>query len=417
MISFRKATDYDLEKLLKLIEEGFSVQYSSLNRKEGWEHRVLFSYLFDHAPANLERVYLAEERDFLIAAVGLIPQQLYFEKIEVPVWAISPVVTHPRYRNQGIAGKCLREALDDCQKANIPAVYLWGLPDYYPRFGFIPLLPRFKTKLTFAQIRKQHINSRSHIAGNLRVFKNDDLESISALYNLGNHRFWLQPKREFSWWRHRVSEMDIELGTIKEVPFPKKENFMVWENHRKEVTGYLYYEINSDQFNIIIKESAARDGESAREMLWSFINRHLKSNWTLYIRGTPEHLLNIAAYRLGGTHLNPAPLAGMLKIIHWPVFLNRIRPLINQRCGTTGIDIQQFYIKDYMLGLGWDPADGFKFELEKLSRTDSFNDEIGLTRLIIGYYDQVDFENSKFRKLKTLFPPKYPYIWDVNYLY
>jgi predicted N-acetyltransferase YhbS len=417
MITFRKATGNDLEKLLKLIEAGFSVQFNSLNRKEGWEHRVLFSYLFNHTPANIEQVYLAEEQGFLVAAVGLIPQQLYFEGIKIPVRAISPVVTHPRYRGQGVAGKCLRETLEDLQKQGISAVFLWGLPDYYPRFGFVPLLPRYKTKLTLTQIREQKLGARARINGNLRIFKSDDLELISDLYNRGNQRFWLQPEREFSWWRHRVSEMDMELGDIKEVPFPKKENFVVWENHMQEVCGYLYYEISPGQVKIIVKEGAARDGESALEMLQSFTSRYLKPNWTLYIRGTPEHLLNIAAYRLGGTHLNPTPLAGMLKIIQWPVFLNQIKPLINQRCCTTRIDIQHFYVRDYVLGLGWDPADGLKIELGKSSQTNSFNDETGLIRLIIGYYDQMDFENSKFLRLKALFPPKYPFIWDANYLY
>jgi predicted N-acetyltransferase YhbS len=417
MITYRKANGNDLEKLLNLIEEGFAVQFNSLNRKEGWEHRVLFSYLFKQAPANLEQVYLAEEKGFLVAAVGLIPQQLYFGGIEIPVWAISPVVTHPRYRGQGVAGKCLRETMEDLQKSGIPVVFLWGLPDYYPRFGFVPLLPRYKTKLTLTQIREQKLGARARINGNLRIFKSDDLELISDLYNRGNQRFWLQPEREFSWWRHRVSEMDMELGDIKEVPFPKKENFVVWENHMQEVSGYLYYEIIPEQAKIIVKEGAATDEVSALEMLRAFTSRCLKPNWTLDIRGTPEHLLNIAAYRLGGTHLNPAPLAGMLKVINWPILLNHIKPLINQRYCTTGIDIQHFQVRDYTLGLGWDPADGLGFELEKSSQTNSFDDETGLIRLIFGYYDQMDFENPRFFKLKALFPPKYPFIWDANYLY
>ena len=309
MIQFRKATNKDLDQLLDLVEMGFSVQHDSFSAKEGQEHRVLFSYLYISNPTNLERVFLAEEHGVLKAAVGVIPQQLFFEGVKIPIWAISPVVTHPDYRNQGIASKCLEEVLADLREQKVPAVFLWGLPDYYPQFGFVPLLPRYKTKLTLAQLR-----TVKSVPGVLRIFQPDDLNAVARLYNQGNDFFWLQPERELAWWRLRINEMDIEMGEIKEVPFSKKENFLVWENQLNEVCGYLYFDLFPKQAKIEIKEGTAIDNEVALGMLQSFCNQYLKPNWQLWVRGTPEHYLNLAAYRLGGTHLNPAPLAGMIKI-------------------------------------------------------------------------------------------------------
>ncbi len=413
MISYRKASGNDLDTLLALIEEGFSVQQNFFDKKEGWEHRVLFSYLFNISPDNLERVYLAEDHGLLAGAVGLIPQQIFFGELKIPIWAISPVVTHPQYRSQGIAGKCIRYTLEEIRKQGIPAVFLWGLPDYYPRLGFVPLLPRFKTKITPAQIRER----TAAATGDFRVFENKDLESLARIYNQGNTMYWLQPERTIFWWRQRAAEIDIELGNIREVPFPKKENFVVWENHIKEVCGYLYFEMIPEQTKIIIKEGATLNLETALSMVQTFAKRYLKPNWTLYIRGTPRHLLNIAAYRLGGTHLNPTPLAGMIKIIDWPVFLSRIAPLFTRNDSTQSVTVN-FDINKSILRLGWNPDCGLSFEIHKPGQKGmNYHSEADLTRLIFGFYDAMDFEDLCDSSLRVIFPSKYPFIWDANYLY
>ena len=421
MIKYRKATDNDLTKLLGLIEAGFSVQFNSINQQEGQEHRVLFSYLYSLAYSNLERVYLAEDQE-LVAAVGLFPQHLFFEKIKIPVWAISPVVTHPNYRGMGTGGSCLAGALEDLKQQDIPAVFLWGLPDYYPRFGFVPLLPRLKTRLT-----KEQLNQRRNPLsdGGFRNVTEEDIASIYHLYNQGNHLYWLQPERSHLWWRDRLAEMDIDSAYLKEVPFPQRDNFMVWENpaghvRAHEISGYFYYESIIDQKKIIISEGMANDCESALAMMQTFVTQYLKPDWTLYIRGTPEHFLNAAAYRLGGTHLNPAPLAGMVKVINWPCFFDYLKPLINERLKhfSESLDFPCLVTEDSVIRWRWNPATGIQFEFEKpFQPANPIIYEVELTRLLFGLYDQMDGLSFQDSLLKKLFPVKYPFIWDANYLY
>lgn len=419
MISYRKADWSDLEALLSLIEEGFSLQGATYSPEEGKKHRILFSYLYSQKRWDPKWLYLAEEKGVYMAMVGVFPQTLSFEEIDIPIWAISPVVTLPHFRGKGIAAECLNRALTDLKSKGIPASFLWGLPDYYPKLGFVPILPRYKTRLD----PKGLIKKLSEITGDFRPFKIEDIEPVAALYNLDSQDLWMQPRRNLSWWRERFSEMNIEFAEIKEVPFPKKENFQVWENTQGGISGYLYFTEELEKKRIIINEAVAENFQTALEMVQTFTMEFLKPEQTLLIRGTPAHPLNAAAYRLGGTHLNPAPLAGMIKVLDWPKFLSDLIPLFASRLRSINFGPKEL---EYCLNI-----DGVSFEINltddvqpdlKVWLNNPAGDQnIGrLTRLVFGIYNPFDLQDLTIKEkkiVKILFPPRAPFIWDANYLY
>ena len=426
MIKYRQAADNDLEKLLDLIEAGFSVQSKSDNPRasmrieEGREHRVLFSYLYSKDDSSLGRVQVAEEGDRLIAAVGFFPQYLFFETIKIPVWAVSPVVTHPDHRGRDAAGSCLVNALQNLKQSGIPAVFLWGLPRYYPRFGFVPLMPRYKTKFSGKQLQNTEKNGLIIKDGSFRNAAITDIKMISDLYNQGNHQYWLQPERSLEWWRLRFAEMDIEDAEYKEVPYPKSKNLLVWEDVSGRLSGYLYYETIPGQKRLTITEGAASAPESAMAMMHSFMKDYLNPEWTLFARGTPGHLLNAALYRMGGTHINPAPLAGMLKIIDWELLFRYFKPLFNHRLNHWNAPCQlpDIATDNGVLHWQWNPDTGIILNFEKtLRQPGRFMEKSELTRLMFGSCDGLDEFYRENDLLQMVFPVKYPYIWDANYLY
>lgn len=416
MVRYRQATKADIGPLLDLIERGFSVESDSVvNQEKGREHRVLFSYLYSKEDWDPGWVYLAEDSGRLAAAVGFFPQRLFFEGIPIPVWAVSPVVTDVDFRGKGYAGTCLLRGLAALKERGVPAVFLWGLPNYYPRFGFVPVLPRYKTKIIPGKLTEN-----IQVKGNLRFVGYEDLPEIAALYNKGNIDGWLQPERDLEWWRERFSEIDIKEAFLKEVPFPKKENFLVWENNKGEIKGYLNF-LEAPGQKVVVNESAAAELEDAIEMV-ALLASKIAPEKILYIRGTPNHKLNTAAYRLGGTHLNPAPLAGMVKIIDWPGFLSLLLPHFNER--TRSLD--NLKDGDYLelehssqeLRWVWHNSTGWQMDNGGVPNNLEF--DRFFTKLILGFYDIFDLnkigaKNSNINS--SLFPMKYPFIWDNNYLY
>jgi predicted N-acetyltransferase YhbS len=425
MIGFRRATWNDREALLELIEKGFTWLEKEVSSIEGEEHRILFSYLYHRPTWRPEWLWVAEEDGQLRATAGYFPQTLTLEEIKLPVAAISPVVSDPQFRGQGLAKKCLYQLMEDLKAQGVPLVFLWGLPFYYPKLGFVPLLPRYKTKITINELNR----SLAKPEGGFRKCSSTDLSIIAELYQHQQQKYWLQPCRSLGWWRERFSEFDTELAYIQEVPFPKKENFLVWENISGEVSGYLNY--SSEYFNyifhpegkkIVINEAVSINQENAEMMLKNFASL-INQDQVLYIRGTPEHPLNAAAYRMGGTHLNPAPLAGMVKVVDWRLLLKSLTPLLQQRRSkvkpiTHGIHCS--WLVDNCLIQMIDQGDLFQIIVDERQDMADINQNLLLTRVAFGLYHQADlqiFEEDVAEYLTRIFPQKYPFIWDINYLY
>lgn len=416
MIRYRKAEWPDVEPVIDLIEKGFAQKKDSVNYQEGKAHRVLFSYLYAQENWKPEWIYLAEEDHQIVAVAGVFPQELYFENIYLPVWSISPVVTDPQNRNRGAAGGCLKAIFEDLKMQGVYAVFLWGIPSYYPRFGFVPILPRYKTKITPFQLGRNSIAN----AGRFRDVDRGDAQKLQELYIFNESMGWLQPRRDVGWWEKRLLELDIDQAILKEVPFPKKENFKIWENSSGKVSGYLNLEPVPEKKQLYVTEGSAIDLTTARAMLSATIEK-LDPEFTLIIRGTPQHYLNSAAYFCGGTHINPAPLAGMVKVLDWGNFLNKLKPVFVERVKKYGGD-SRFVVKygngrDYLIFTGTSgdidiAKSDREFELE-------FNER--LTRLVFGIYNDEDLQylsgDAREPYLSSLFPPKYPFIWDANYLY
>jgi hypothetical protein len=302
---------------------------------------------------------------------------------------------------------------DDLKSNGIPALFLWGIPLYYPRFGFVPVLPRYKTK-----IRVFKDGATRTIIGGFRTVKAGDAERLQRLYAQNEAAGWLHPRRDVGWWKKRFLELDIDNGFLKEVPFPKKENFKVWENSSGEVAGYLNLEYVLEKKEIYVTEGTAIDLTTARLMLVQVLDE-IGPEVTLLIRGTPDHYLNSAAYTGGGTHINPAPLAGMVKVLDWDLFFNRLKPVLEERVKKSGHALGfglKFDNGDDHLILNC--SDGLEIQRSAPEFRLDFNQS--LTRLVMGLYNNDDLQylsGTGKTILSELFPGKYPFIWDANYLY
>jgi len=52
--------------------------------------------------------------------------------------ALGPLAVTPERQRRGIGSALARAGLAACRRERVPAVFVLGHPDYYPRFGFAP---------------------------------------------------------------------------------------------------------------------------------------------------------------------------------------------------------------------------------------------------------------------------------------
>ncbi len=430
MVRYRKAEFNDRDELLDLIARGFAVDSQGrVDLREGEDHRILFTYLYALPDWDPNRVFVAEEAGRLLAAVGFFPQVLSFANRDIPVWAISPVVTAPNQRGRGLAGHCLNFGMAEVRKRGITAVFLWGIPDFYPKFGFVPLLPRYRTRLTLKPGQQFSHGAQATEPGSLRPIVPGDASRIRDLYSAGNSHYWLQPVRTADWWRDRLAELDIESGVLREVPYPERRQFLVWEKPGGIVEGYLYFKEEVERARIVITEAVAASYATAAAMLRQFVaefvaETDLASQITnVVILGTPQHFLNSAAYRMGGTHLDPAPRFGMVKVLDWELFLAALQPLFQERLQRAAPDLAQeaiirLKLDGTVLKVEKDGAghSGLRFASKPPESPEALQ---LLTRLVFGFYDPSDLSQIELADelRQRLFPFQYPFIWDANYLY
>ncbi len=60
---------------------------------------------------------------------------------EVKMQLLAPMAVVPERQKQGIGGKLITEGLSLLKKQGVQVVFVLGWPDYYPRYGFKPVIP------------------------------------------------------------------------------------------------------------------------------------------------------------------------------------------------------------------------------------------------------------------------------------
>lgn len=93
----------------------------TLSLVAGIDDRIVGHIAFSPVTVSNESTAAAAGRPF--AAIGL-----------------APMAVLPEYQNRGVGTRLVNDGLDRLRAMNVPAVFVLGHKEYYPRFGFVPAL-------------------------------------------------------------------------------------------------------------------------------------------------------------------------------------------------------------------------------------------------------------------------------------
>lgn len=90
-----------------------------------------------HAPDFDPDLALVAEVDGRVVGHALFyPYRAFIQGEEVAAVGLHPIATHPDFQKQGIGGALMVEGHRRCQEKGYVFAFLYGHPDYYPRFGY-----------------------------------------------------------------------------------------------------------------------------------------------------------------------------------------------------------------------------------------------------------------------------------------
>ncbi|MSR84402.1 MAG: GNAT family N-acetyltransferase [Candidatus Latescibacteria bacterium] len=144
----------------------------------------------------------------------------------VKVGGIAGVGTDRQYRNQGLASRVLEASLALMLREGYEVSMLFGIPDFYHRFGFATCIPEHNLRLDTRDAERAAKQLR------LRLYRKADRAAIIRLYNRQNEGRTGAVVRDPKTWK------GIEKGS----GFGVDAGVQVAVNAADQVQGYVVYD-------------------------------------------------------------------------------------------------------------------------------------------------------------------------------
>jgi hypothetical protein len=151
------------------------------------DHRVVDStrIIVELQPSGSSEVLL-ELGGQKISRVVIIPMFMRIGAAVVRMDGIGGVRTDEAFRNRGYSRRVMSKALEQMRAGDAALSMLFGIPDYYQRFGYETVGPEYRVVLPFQATAR--IPRSLPTAWQFRSLRLDDLPSVMRLYHVNTRR-------------------------------------------------------------------------------------------------------------------------------------------------------------------------------------------------------------------------------------
>ena len=159
-----------------------------------------------------------------VAVLRVIRLTMRLREALVPMAGIGDVRTHPAHRRQGHARRLFAATLEHMRRERYAVSLLFGISDFYWRFGYAPVLPEYDVSLTTRDAERLIASRPAAAAVAVRPGRPGDGPALLDLYTRANgarsgtlrrtaEAFDTRPKPDVqNWWfhprRYLVAERD-----------------------------------------------------------------------------------------------------------------------------------------------------------------------------------------------------------------
>lgn len=266
----------------------------------------IWDYLVENDSAlRPEGVRLAVVDGRPVACTIALPRRVRGRTGWLPGAVITLVCCHPDFRLQGHGGSTVRDAMAWVTAQGGAVSILYGVPRFYPRFGFAPVLPRLETTLPAEAV--------SDRAGRLDAFDAlvpldptpGGLATVGRLFDETLARYPLAVAREQQLWQWRFRNA-------------RPRGILVLRGG----DGYAVATPETKSETLIVYEAAA-DGVAAARHLLSGLAGEARGAGLARIRllEPAGHLMTRIALACGAEQVYRPAASGMAFVNSWPLVL------------------------------------------------------------------------------------------------
>ncbi len=239
----------------------------------------------------------------------------------VRMGGIAGVNTPAPHRQKGYASELMRNAIDWMKKEEYHWSGLFGIPDFYHRFGYVAALPesRLIIPTRYAEETKSYYG--------IRPWQDSDTPAILAIYALTNAQRTGSVGRATETWK----------GFRRGTSWTAIPTIMVAEDQAGQVVGYAVYDKYTNGVAVAEIAALAWAGyESLVHHLAQLAVERRAESITLHV--PPDHPVARLCQQLGCSYTVNYPIrrSGMWRLLNQTAFLQAVEAELSQRLSQAG---------------------------------------------------------------------------------
>lgn len=301
-------------KTRKDLEEIADMMGKIFRRKNWFEfYKMRMDYQTNAPYYKPEHSRLAREKGQILGHVSIIEKYMRIEDCIIKIAGIGDVYTHPDARGKHVSFHLMNDAIDYMRKHQYPLTMLYGIPNFYHKFGYIEAM--MDSKIITPVKRVSKITSKM----SLRPCQESDIPVLNKLYN---------------------ESFRQKTGSIRRIPaswynIANAKELFVATNSRNKPIGYVILK-SGFGVNPYAAEVVAPSEEIGKAILSFYVQKAKEAFFPeLEFHIAPDDpygfFLKDFGARIVSRYFAEGEGSAMLGLINLPLMLKKIKPVLERR--------------------------------------------------------------------------------------
>ncbi len=347
----------------------------------------------------------------IVSHIDVVDRQMRIGSCSVRMGGIGGVVTHPDYRKRNFARILMNECIDLMTSREFDVSMLFGIPNFYPKFGYVTSLFNYRCTLKAQKVLSLKRKPRTEL------LSEGHMGNIAPIYEKATSSLNCSIVRTHEYWKWLFERSRDPSG-------------IVLKGRGNKVLGYAV--LSSAEDRIRVEEAFVADDRLSLvyDLLYAIARRaedELKPRIELIIP-SDSFMDKICYYELEaeinkGTHKDAG---GMLRIINLLNTFKKVSPVLYENlCESELRRWKGSFVIGTDIGAIRISIDRDSLEVEDASgsNVDVLMPQRSITKLLVGFQEldlvmldeKVEIPRRLFPVVKALFPLRSSYVASIDH--